>query len=579
MFGYTITMNGTIPVQTGDISYNNIICSNHMIKKFVQDKIFAETEEYILILDGMILNRKDLISSNNASIANSELNVKESDNSKWIKLLLNLYKTKGETFFSLLRGSFSGALYDKTADKWIIFCDQIGSRFTYYAKVGTFFCCCEVMGYMYEMLKKNGIPYHLSEDNALLLLTYGYMLDDRTLCEEVHKINPGCYITYQNEKIEEHRYYMLNNTPDNNIDEHTAIEMIDNYFRKAVSLEFEKDIESGYNKHCVSLSGGLDCRMTSFVAHDLGFTNQLNLTFSQTNYWDQTIPMQMASDLGHEWLFKSLDDGMWLCDADEVTARTGGNVFYYGTAHGNSLAKYINHSTFGMGHSGQLGDVVIGSFIRTADMGKPYCLGEKALSIKNIDVVNNRIKLHLDLDKERGLLYYRGFHGANNGLQNSYHYNESFSPFYELTFLEKALSIPVSLRQNHNVYKKWVLSYYPKAAKYVWETTGRKISAPVINILGKEVPLANIPSKIHAQMRRFMGYRESPNSKKGMNPIAYYMHHNDNVVKYIEDYFSYMEAIPSSILRDIVSDIYKNGTSIEKIQAISLLSAIKMFYK
>lgn len=563
MFGFSIEKGGKTIKDKKYIAYKDIICRNHMIRKFENDKLYSETDDYIVLLDGIILNRKELIELNN--------------NQDWLGIVINLYKKKGDLFFESFRGSFAGAIYDKKNDKWIIFCDQIGSRFVYYSTIGDYFCCAEVMGYMYEMLKHNNISYHLSEQNSLLLLTYGYMLDDRTLCEEVHKINPGCYITYQSGKLEEHRYYLLDNTPDYKITEDEAVEMVDYYFRQAVKREFEKDVEYGYHKHCVSLSGGLDCRMTSFVAHELGYTNQINLTFSQSEYWDQTIPMKMASDWGHEWLFKSLDDGRWLCDIDEVTSRTGGNVLYYGTAHGNSLIKYLNQDGFGMGHSGQLGDAVIGSFIKSNDVNKPYTLGVKAYSLRNINSLDN-LKLSLELNKELGMFYYRAFHGTNNGLQNAYHFNESFSPFYELDMLEKALSIPVKYRQNHNLYKKWVVRKYPQAAKYVWETTGRKITTPVLRIGDKVIPWLNIPSSVMAHIRLAVGIKETPMSKKSMNPIAYYLHNNKDIMDFLYGYFGYTDAIASARLRDIIDEIKINGTAIEKIQAVSLLAAVKLFY-
>lgn len=566
MFGYTVTINGSSLSKKGDICYKNILCSNYMINKFEQDKVFTETEDYILLLDGVILNRKSLMDESKEDCIKTG----------WSDTLLNLYNRNGEQFFKVLRGSFSGALYDKKKDKFIFFVDQLGSKFTYYAKVGDFFCCSEVMGYMYELLRDNGVQYHLSKENAFLLLTYGYMLDDRTLCEEIHKINPGCYIIYENGLITEKQYYLLDNTTDTSIDEKQAIEIVDKYFRQAIVREFEKDKEYDY-KHLVALSGGLDCRMTSFVAHDCGYERQLNMTFSQTDYWDQTIPMRMARDMCHEWIFKALDNGMWLYDVDDVTKTTGGNVLYYGTAHGNSLLKYLNFETLGLSHSGQIGDVVIGSFISASEKNKPYKLGEKAYSTKYLKYLGN-LQLKLDVNAEIGKFYYRAFHGTNNGLQNVYNYTETLSPFLDLDLLEKALSIPVELRQNHRIYKKWILEKYPQAAKYEWETTGRKINSPVLRIGDREIPVANIPKSINEHIRLFLGKKERKNNSSSMNPIAYYIEHNMKLRTFLNNYFRYADCIEDTGLHQVIIDIKDSGTAMEKIQAVSLLAAIKMYY-
>ena len=176
------------------------------------------------------------------------------------------------------------------------------------------------------------------------------------------------------------------------------------------------------------------------------------------------------------------------------------------------------------------------------------------------------------------MFYYRAFHGTNNGLQNAYHFNESFSPFYELDMLEKALSIPVKYRQNHNLYKKWVVRKYPQVANYVWETTGHKITTPVLRIGDKEMPWLKIPSGIILHIRHAVGIKENHLSKKSMNPIAYYLHNNKEIMNFLDGYFDYTEAIVSTRLREIINDIRVNGNAIEKIQAVSLLAAIKLFY-
>lgn len=561
MFGFDIIING-IPVRNQKtICYNNITCTNYMIDKFQQDKLFVETDHYIVILDGIVLNRVELMQSQK----------KET----WIETLLFLYKTLGDEFFLKLRGSFSGTIFEKQKNKWLIFGDQIGSKFVYYAKIGDFFCCSSVMGHIYDILRENNIKYNLSTENALLMLTYGFMIDNQTLSSDIFKINPGCYIVFENNKITEKRAYLLNPTVKENISEDNAIELVDHLFRKAVGKQFQKDQEAGFSKHLVALSGGLDCRMTSFVAHDMGYTKQLNMTFSQSNYWDETIPKKMASDLKHEWIFKALDQGIWLYDVDEVTRTTGGNVLYYGTAHGNSLVKYLNMSSLGMLHSGQIGDVIIGSFIKKSEVNKPYQLGAGAYSQKYLSKITN-ILPSLELSKEIGLFYYRAFNGTNNGLQNVYNFTETLSPFLDIEFMETCLSIPVALRQNHYLYKKWILKKYPKAANYVWETTGQKISAKELKIGGRSVPFANIPKSIMAHLRMYLNIKDR--YTHGMNPVGYYLGTNSDLQKYLFDYFKYVEKIEDQELREIILDIRDNGSAMEKIQAVSLLGALKLYF-
>lgn len=567
MYGFSISINGKPSNLEGDVVYQNIVCKNYMINKFKNDKVFFDSKDFIVILDGVILNKKELLGVK--ALGDEKEN-------QWANKIIELYKKNGDVFFSVFKGSFAGALFDKRIEKWIIYGDQIGSKFIYYSQIGNCFMCCEMMGHMYNMLNENSLPYHLDEIGAIQLLTYGFMLDGVTLCQEVHKINPGCYLTIHNGIIKEQRYYLLSNHADETITEPEAVEIIDFLFRQAIKREFEKDNEYGY-QHLVALSGGLDSRMTSFVAHDCGYIDQLNLTFSQSDYWDQTIPMRISRDLKHEWIYKSLDNGLWLYDVEAINQVTGGNVLYYGTAHGNSIFRLLNFENLGMEHSGQIGDIIVGSCINREDVGKEFELGEGAYSTKYMSYLQDYKPL-LILDKELGFFYYRAFNGTNNGIQNLYNYTETLSPFLDIDFLEKSLTIPVQFRQNHKLYKKWIISKYPKAARYEWAKTSRKITTPVLRIGNREIPLLNIPSSIMTHIRLAMGLDETPNNPHAMNPISYYLAHNKDLSRYIDNFFEYVNGINNNKIKNILIELKNKGNAMEKIQAVTLLDAIRQFF-
>jgi asparagine synthase (glutamine-hydrolysing) len=531
-----------------------------MIKKFENDKIFIDNESYLLILDGVILNKKDL---ERKWISNS-----------WFETIVQIYKNKGDTFFNEFRGSFSGVLYDKAKEKWIIFSDQIGTKFLYYTLSGNTFFCSSMIKDVYAFLQQNDIHYELNVENAYLLLSYGYMLEDRTLCSQIKKIRPGCYLVFEKGRLSEHRYYLIDNTPDHSLSENDAIELIDKSFREAVALQFEKDKEYGY-QHIVALSGGLDSRMTSWVAHELGYKNQLNFTYSQSDYIDEIVPKKIARDLKHEWIFKFLDNGFWLYDVDEITKITGGNVLYYGLAHQYSLLKHLDLSSMGLLHSGQLGDVVIGTFYTLLDPKVKFKLGDGAYSLKYIDRIKNIVLSEDFQNQEISNFYYRGFSGANNGDLLAFEYSETFSPFFNIDFMKIALSIPLKYRFNHNLYKKWILKKYPLAANYIWEKIGAKINEPVLQIGKRNIPYSQLIKKTITKLSNILnGYT----SNKSMNPIAYYIKTNNELRGFIDGYFNdTIGLVNNNILRNDLIEIQQKGTATEKIQALSLLSAVKLF--
>lgn len=556
MYGFTI-MKGLVSENTvtnGRIKCDDFICENNFISKFNNDKLFYEDDCFIVILDGVILNKNVLCRDNN-----------------WIQTVINLYKEYNDSFCSKFKGNFSGALYDKRDKKWIIFTDHLGQKFIYYSIINDKFICSSLITNIYEIFKLNKINYELDSLGISFLLSYGFMLNNTTLCKEIKKIQPGCYLVFKDGKLQEKHYYKLNNKPNENISYNDCIEQIDVLFRDAVKTQFEKDREYGY-KHICSLSAGLDCRMTSYVAHDLGYTRQLNITFSESEYWDHIIPQKMAIDWKHDWIFKPLDNGMWLYDIEEITKFTGGNVLYYGLAHGNSLTGNLNFEKYGMLHTGQLGDVIISTHMKNYE--EKYRIGEGAYSKIFLKEYNFATENYDNL--EMGLWYTRYLNGTNNGLAAVYNYTESCSPFEYLDFLEFCLSIPVDFRYNHRIYKDWILKKYPKAADYVWETIGRKITDKTIKILGREVPIKKIPKRILEFTGRKLGIKT--NRKYSMQQLKTYLNDNKDLSKFLYGYFDYLDVIKDEHIKNTINKLWESGGANEKIQIVSLLAAIKLYF-
>ena len=172
-----------------------------------------------------------------------------------------------------------------------------------------------------------------------MLLTYGYMLEDNTLIKEIRKLPAGHYVVIDKSGFRMKTYFEIDNEPDYTLKEDEIIEELDSLFRKAVRLEFDKDKEYGY-RDLASLSGGLDSRMTVWVAHEEGYDDILIYTFSQSDYLDEKIAKKIAADLSYEFLFKSLDNGVCLMIDDMVRRQVEinfGNCLYSGNAHVRAL--------------------------------------------------------------------------------------------------------------------------------------------------------------------------------------------------------------------------------------------------
>ena len=174
-------------------------------------------------------------------------------------------------------------------------------------------------------------------------------------------------------------------------------------------------------------------------------------------------------------------------------------------------------------------------------------------------------------------MYQRGFNGANGGLVPIQQYTETMSPFYDIDLLNFAMTIPVKYRSKQKIYKKWILKKYPGAANYIWEKTGEKISAPALYIKNKEVTIYKLITKLLLKT----GLKKSGyNSKNNMNPLEYWMITNQELKHYLDDYFSkHINLVQDIQLKKDCIAHYYLGNGIEKIQVISLLSALKIFFR
>lgn len=551
----------------------------HVVNKFMNDRLFADLEDYLVVVEGVVLNNHEL-----------EIQYKTSS---WVECVIEMYKTNGDEFFKDFRGSFSGLFYDKKQDKWLIYTNHIGDKQVFLYKIAdNDYIFASEIGFIVNTLKTNGISVSLDKTGAYFALTHGFVIEDKTLVQGVSKLIAGTYYKLEKGEFSEITYHRFSNQP-KEMTSQDAIEGIEKYFTKAVRLQFEKDKEYGY-KHITCLSGGLDSRMTVMVAHELGYTNQLNTTFSQSNYLDFTVPQQIATDLHHDFIFKTLDGGDFMDKIDEITPITYGSTCYFGISHGKSLYDNINFEPYGLIHTGMIGDAIIGTFFKKNEYNKEYKLGLGAYSLEVIERLSDyRFKQEYE-NEEIFCLYTRAFTGANQGQTYFQEVTESVSPFCDVDFIEFCYSIPLNLRYNHKIYFDWIFAKHPKAADYIWEKIKKKIE-PIENVkpktmklFGKQVPAItdkNFSRWLYGSMMRRLGLRKKDNAKKAMvvstkdhmNPVDYWYQTNPYIKSFMQTYWEENQHyITDEQLRNDMQHLFMDCVLLDKLQALSVLSTIKL---
>lgn len=526
--------------------------------KFAGDKILTENSDYIIGTEGVITNLEKL--------------KKEFQTSDVFSTIVKLFEKYGTNLANHLRGDFSLFIYSKNTKTWYIFSNPVNSKNIYYFCDEDFFIFSSELRNISHILHQLGKTTNLDKNGAYLLLTYGFMLENVTLIENVKRLIPGKALIFSDKKIRTEEYFHLKNIPQIKDDKNTIIEKMDHLFSDAVRLEFEKDKESGY-KHIATLSGGLDSRMTVLCANKLGYTDQMNFCFSQSNYLDEKIAKKIASDYGHEFMFQSLDNGNYLKEIDKVVFYNDGMVTYAGGAHVMRSVENMNFNQFGLIHSGQIGDAVIGSFLSKSIPVKPTITsGAYSTTLINriLPFAEETIKKYPT--EELFKFYSRGFLGALNG--NNYFdiFTQTVSPFLNTDFLSYCYSIPYELKFKQKIYLEWIERKHPGFAKYPWEKTG---ISPLKSINYKRFFTPNY----YLRMSKKAYNMFSGKIKTGMNPFDSWLEENQELRNTLQTYYdSHIPLIQQKDLQKDCELLFKQGSSLEKFQVLTLLAAIKLHH-
>lgn len=529
----------------------------HSNQKFLDEKILFEDKEVVIGTDGVILN---------LTLLKIKYHCKEV-----FDLIKTMYFKLGNKFISELKGDFSGFIFNKLDKSCFVYTNPTGSKRIFFFKNEKHFLFSSDLKCISHLNQLLNIPNKLDEQAAYLLLTNGFMLEDYTLLKDVKRLMPGKYLHYDGSNIKTKDYFHLKNITKTTDSRDEIIDKMDTLFNEAVRLEFEKDIEYSY-KHMATLSGGLDSRMTVLVAHNLGYSEQLNFTFSQKGYLDEKIARRIARDYKHDFHFESLDKGDYLRDIDSSVALNDGLVLYSGSAHLLFALNKMKTDEYGLIHTGLVGDAVIGSFL-----SQPFAVkasptdGMYSTTLANrvTDLIGSVIERYPN--EELYKFYSRGFLGAMNGNYSIDMFSQGVSPFLDIDFLSYCISIPDEMKYKQEIYIDWIARKHRKFADYPWEKTG-------VSPLKSHNYKKYFDPGYYMRMQGKFFDRISGKIKSGMNPLDYWLENNEslrnNLNAYFEEHIVGLNQY-TTLQKDCLK-LYKVGNSGEKFQVLTLLSAIKL---
>jgi asparagine synthase (glutamine-hydrolysing) len=484
----------------------------------------------------------------------------------------------GETaFWNTWRGSFFGVLYDEKNGISLLFNDHIGSKMLFYTQTEK--------GLVWDTnlyALAHSIGAKTDNENYLWqMLIYGYSPIGETVFKQICRLQAGEYIYARGKKIEKRIYHRFDNTP-NNLSIEENIERIDTAFRKAIERVIRRNEESGYT-HYIALSAGLDSRMVNRVAHEITKTPIHNITYSQTGFYDEKTPKELAEYWHNEMHFTPLDGGECLMNLDEVSRITSGLLHYSGASETLYGLPEEAKKNAGIFLTGTVGDYIGGTDYTKPQNDIPYHRGEEAI-LHGYDSLLRQV-LPADFeqlysDREIFCYYVKSFNCVNLGsplIQQAF--GESYSPFCDVDFLEVMLSTPIQQRWNYNLYDKWIITKYPDMARWKHNgiyTIGHRPKR--ISLFGRAIILSDVPKRmvwfILKKLHIHDFYKQTEG--KSMTPEDTWFTQNEALRlwadKYMETNMALLNDFPAVQQK---AKQFSQGNATERMQVLSLLACLR----
>ena len=556
---------GRVPVIGRRWDGKNLHIRQVTLDKFTGDKLFADTGDFFVATEGVLLNLAELKQRHHTGDT--------------AELFVRLYRERGETFFSVLRGSFSGVFYDKAKDLLLVFTDQQGSKLLFYDTRGGSLCISSSLPWLAAQCGRCG----WSEAGLLELLTFGYSPSCRTVLDGILRVGAGNYLRVTNGAVQELTYHRFTNRHCR----HTTAETLrraDELFRQAVRRVTDKNTEYGYGQY-IPLSGGLDSRMITRVALEQTSETVCNFTYGTIGSPDERLSRQVAEAFGARWTFQSQEGGSFLERIDEAVLRSDMQLSYAGPAESYNALLELPPDRTGIIPTGVGGDNLFHSLFHRTH--RRYAYGDFSLSGCFYPEQKGLIPAdYARRFENRNIhsLYTRIFYCHNFGAPLTYQCEaESYSVFMDVDLMEYVLAVPEWERKNYRFYDRWVLSFYPDAARILHNDHQIGRREPVVEIMGRSVPVRDVMRRAMSFVLRKAGVPlvQRPDASKSPNPTEQWLEENSALRECWDRYFhaniGLLDAMPR-LQAHVCSQYLQTRDCQQRFHALTVLSAVRLLH-
>jgi asparagine synthase (glutamine-hydrolysing) len=172
--------------------------------------------------------------------------------------IVHLYEDEGPGCFEHLNGMFAVAIWDASRRRLVLGRDRLGKKpLVYRHERGRLLFASELK----SLLEAPIGPLDIDPGAVDEYLTYQYIPHPKTIYRGVHKLPPGCYAVFQDDRLEVNPYWRPDFSREQKWSEDEAIERLRELLDDAVRLRLQSDVPLG-----AFLSGGVDSSLVTALA-------------------------------------------------------------------------------------------------------------------------------------------------------------------------------------------------------------------------------------------------------------------------------------------------------------------------